>query len=112
MKFKIIYLDDESDLCEIFKESFETDIIKIQTFVNPDEAIKEIQSNPPDLLFLDYRLPSTTGDIIAQKPNPQLLKVLITGDLTVSPQANYLRIFHKPFKFQEMKDFLDSLIKK
>ena len=108
MSLKIVYLDDEVSLCEIFKDSFESSEVDIKTFSEPELALKHIKAHPPDLIFLDYRLPGTTGDLIALELGGHIPKVLITGDLSVTPSANFLRIFKKPYKFQEMDDFISQ----
>ena len=96
----IVYLDDEPLLCEFFKDCLESEDIVIKTFISPDEAIKEVMTNTPDLVFLDFRLLNTTGDIVAQKMDAKIPKVLITGDLVVDACK-------KPFNFSEMKEFID-----
>ncbi|MBP9682358.1 MAG: response regulator [Bacteriovorax sp.] len=103
----IVYLDDEPLLCEFFKDCLESEDIVIKTFISPDEAIKEVMTNTPDLVFLDFRLPNTTGDIVAQKMDAKIPKVLITGDLVVEPESTFIKIFKKPFNFSEMKEFID-----
>ncbi len=110
MPFKIVYLDDETDLCSLFKMAFESERVIIKTFTEADEAISEIMKNPPDLIFLDYRLPNTTGDAVAIRLGAGIPIVLVTGDLNVSPKAPFTKIFKKPFKYEEMQDFISSFI--
>lgn len=106
MPFKIYYLDDEADLLEMFVDSFADSEVAITTFTNAAEAQLAIKICPPDLLILDYRLPKCTGDQIALGLDPNLLKVLITGDLSVSPKAHFSRIFEKPYSIHEMQNFI------
>ncbi len=108
MALNIVYLDDELALCEIFKDSFESSSIIIKTFSDPLLAIADIKAHPPDLIFLDYRLPGTNGDVIALDLDANIPKVLITGDLSVNPSAKFLRIFKKPYRFQEMEEFINQ----
>lgn len=108
MSFKIIYLDDEPHLCEMFEDNFSTPDVSVQTFVDPECAIKAINESNPDLVFLDYRLPKTTGDIVASRLSPDIPKALITGDLTVKSTQLFLRVFHKPFDFLEMEGFIQG----
>ncbi len=110
MQFKIVYLDDEADLCDLFKLAFESDQVIIKTFTEAEEAINEIQNHPPNLIFLDYRLPKTTGDAVALRLDPVIPIALITGDLTVLPKASFIKIFKKPFKYKEMQDFIASFV--
>ncbi len=71
---KFCISNDEQTLCEIFKENFESDSIQIWTFSSPADALSEFNSIGPDVVLLDYRLPSTTGDIIAAQLPPHLLR--------------------------------------
>lgn len=111
MKMRVVYLDDEPALVELFQEAFTTDNIQVDVFTDPETAIAAIKSNPPDLVCLDYRLPGTTGDIVAHRINKHLPKILITGDLTVNPESNFLKIFYKPYPPSEMRKFLDEFLK-
>ena len=110
MPFKIAYIDDEAELCDLFKQAFESEQIIIKTYTQAEEAINEIQKSPPDLIFLDYRLPNTTGDAVALRLGFAIPIVLVTGDLTVLPKASFMKIFKKPFKYQEMQDFIASFV--
>lgn len=106
MPLSIVYLDDELDLLIMFTELFSSSDFVIKTFQKPEEAIHEINVKPPDLVIFDYRLPNTTGDKIALSINPDIPKVLISGDLSIEYKADYLKIFRKPYSDIEMREFL------
>lgn len=108
MPLKIIYVDDELDLLDIFVDEFSRPGFEILTFSDPKMAIDEIKSNPPDLLFLDYQLPGTTGEKIALEIDPLIPKVLITGNLSIKTQVNFLRVLQKPISFSEIESILAS----
>ncbi len=112
MQLRIVYLDDEPDLCINFKENFESPTIKIETFTDPQVAIQSINQNPPDLIFLDFRLPGTTGEVVAGELSPTIPKALITGDLTVKPSSKFSKVFSKPFDFSELETFIASFEQK
>lgn len=111
MSLKIIYLDDEPDLLEMFVDNFSRPEFEIKTFSDANLAIEEIKKSPPDLLILDFRLVKTTGDKVAQQVDPAIPKIMITGDLLSKTTYNFLHIFHKPYNMVEMKEFLTSRIK-
>jgi DNA-binding NtrC family response regulator len=111
MPLKIIYLDDEPDLCQLFKQNFESDEVEIKVFSDPAKALQETLENPPDYVFLDYRLPNTSGDIVAKSIDSKIPKIFITGDLSVNPEADFIKIFNKPFSFDEMESFINNLKK-
>lgn len=105
---KIIYLDDEIDLLDIFIELHANEFREIKVFNDYQKALFEIAQFPPDLLILDQRLPSTTGTEIAKKISNDIPKILITGDLSVESPDLFLRVFSKPYLIQEMEDFLQG----
>ncbi len=111
MQIKVYYLDDEPDLLEVFKEVFESAQVQISTFSDPNKAIAEIQARPPDILFLDYRLPNITGDEIALQLDPFMPKALISGDLDIVCQAKFVAQFSKPYKIPLIEEFISSYIK-
>lgn len=111
MQLKIYYLDDEKDLQEMFSDIFSSTECSVTTFSDPVAFVNFVESNPPDLVFLDYRLPNCTGDEIAMKINPAIPKVLITGDLEVKPQASFVAKFGKPFETEELEALIQSFYK-
>ena len=110
MPLKIVYLDDEPGLCEIFVDNFSSPDVSVDTFTNPEAAVKAINESLPDLVFLDYRLPGTTGDEVASRLSAVIPKVLITGDLAVMSTKSFVKVFHKPFDFTEMELFIQGYL--
>jgi DNA-binding response OmpR family regulator len=102
MQLNVWYIDDEPDLCEVFCEYFsDTDVI-VTTFTDPNAALSAAKLVLPDLLFIDYRLPTTTGDKVAQLFAPSVPIYLVTGDITVNTQYRFLRIFPKPYNEKDI----------
>lgn len=112
MPLKVYYLDDEPALLEIFTDTFASDSIEVTTFTDPVLAIKTIASHPPDLLFLDLRLPNTTGFAIAKQLDPKIPKALVTGDMSVQPESVFKAIFEKPMNTEKIEAFIHEHIKK
>ena len=54
MPLNIVYLDDEVELCSIFAEIFNTSDVCITTFSDHELAIKHIEKQTPDLVFVDF----------------------------------------------------------
>jgi DNA-binding NtrC family response regulator len=111
MPLKIFYLDDEPALLEMFSDIFSSDNRVITTFSDPKTAIEAIRKTPPDILFIDYRLPTYTGDQIAQMLDPNIPKVLITGDMHIKCSYNFIAIFKKPYKASQIEEILEKLAK-
>jgi DNA-binding NtrC family response regulator len=110
MTINIFYLDDEESLCDIFTEILSSEQIKITTFTNENKAIAACQQTPPDLFFIDYRLPSMTGSDVAFAVDPSIEKILVTGDLSVNCKYHFKRIISKPYKFDFMANLIDEYI--
>lgn len=106
MQLKVMYIDDEEDLCEVFNDFLSGRGYHVRTFSNPSMGVEEILKNPPDILFIDYRLPSTTGDEIALKLNSSIPKFLVTGDLKIQPKYPFVEIIKKPFKREKLLEIL------
>src|SRR4051812_18643808 len=80
-QLKVLYLDDEPDICDVFSELYSNEKVSVRTFTQPTMAIEFAKSNPPDIIFLDYRLPSTNGDLVALAMDSRIPKCLISGDI-------------------------------
>lgn len=94
---RVYYLDDEENLCRIINDYFQSDETLVSTFIEADEAITACKENPPDIIFIDYRLPDTTGDEVATLIDQNIPKILVTGDLTYSPKYDFYRVVTKPY---------------
>ncbi len=110
MTLDIVYLDDEVDLLELFSELFSSEKVKVHTFSSPQEAIDYSTAHPPDLIFLDYRLPGTNGDEISKKLDSHLPKVLLTGDINNEFQVDYFSILQKPYSAEDVQKILRQFV--
>ena len=108
MRLKVFYLDDEPDLCENFADQFSSDLVEIFTFGDPPKAISEAELTPPDLFFIDYRLCGTTGVDVAKKLDPRIQKFLVTGDLTIQFQQEFVQILSKPYSEKQIAEILQT----
>lgn len=108
MALNVFYVDDESDLCELFQETFENKDTLIKTFCNPNDALEAAKSTRPDVIFLDFRLANTTGEKLAFLFERSIPKYLVTGEMTVSVNYPFEGIIHKPYKSLEIRKVLDS----
>lgn len=109
MPIKVYYIDDEVDLCENFEDFFSTPEVIVKTFVDPMVAIEFIKSNPPDLLFIDYRLRGITGDEVSKQLDPNIPKILITGEISVKTDYKFLKEFSKPCLMSEISEVINSI---
>lgn len=109
---EIFYIEDELDLGKAFVELFTDSRVKITHFSDPEVALKKISTNPPDLIFIDYRLEKATGQEVAHKIPKHIPKVLITGELNFNLDPVFTKILPKPFDVKLVKQIIDSICSK
>lgn len=110
MPLNIYYLDDEVGLCEIFSDFFSSEKVKITTYHNPNQAIKAARIEPPDLFFIDYRMPEMNGDQVAAAVSKKIPKILVTGDIDTKRSEYYLQVIPKPFNFKVIQDAINEFL--
>jgi DNA-binding NtrC family response regulator len=106
MPLKVILIDDEPTMCWLFRTLYSSATIHIDAYSDVALGMEAINLHKPDLVILDYRLPHTNGDQLAATLDPELPKVLISGDLSVEVKSHFVRQFAKPFNLDEMRNFL------
>lgn len=106
MPLKVMYIDDESMLCENFVDCFAVEGVEITTFTDPKKVLLAANTNPPDLIFIDYRLPGMNGDELATALNPKIPKYLITGEIDLTTKYSFLKIFPKPYDVSEISEII------
>lgn len=87
----------------MFVDKFASGEIAVETFTDGEKAITAINASIPDLVFLDYRLPETTGEAVALRLNSAILKTLITGDLNVKVSSLYFEPYDGPSPQDEIQ---------
>ena len=112
MPIRVMYLDDEPVLCEIFSDHFSCPDVVIETFTDPTQAIAKANETKPDLLFVDFRLPGITGYQVAAAIREDVPIYLVTGDLYANPDKRFHGVFSKPFKIEEIQSVIDLHKKK
>ena len=59
---KLIYvIDDEKEICELLRITFESRDYKVETGYDGESALKMIEKQMPDLLILDLKMPKLNG---------------------------------------------------
>jgi CheY-like chemotaxis protein len=108
MVLKILYLDDEPELCRLFSALFSAEDVEVKVFTDAREAIDEARKAPPDIAILDYRLPEMNGDRVAQLMPAEVPKYLVTGDIMIAPAYPFVAIYSKPDFIKEVQHLIDS----
>ncbi len=111
MALKIYYVDDEPELCELFEDLFSDNDVLIKSFPDPLKALEEINQNPPDVLFMDYRMPGLSGVDLAKKTSGEIKKFLISGENNLRPDYPFERILSKPLDTSLIREIIKSFQK-
>lgn len=79
---RILYIEDDEQLCALFKTSLQLDGYKVSTATTGKKGIAAHRKKPFDLVVVDYLLPDMDGLEVAQKlmsRTPELKIVILTG---------------------------------
>jgi len=108
----VLYVDDEKELGDIFKDLYSNEFVKVHFFDNSKTAIEQSKKNDFDIAFLDYRLPEMLGDEVAQQLPTSLPKYLITGELEVVSKYDFIDVISKPTDFNIIKNIIQKYLDK
>ena len=114
---RILAVDDEQDALEVIVSAIsecEKDA-EIKSFNSPTEALNYAQENPPDIAFLDIRMPSMSGLDLAKKLKAINVRVNIVFSTGYSEYASDAFSMHasgyimKPVSVRLVKKELNNL---
>ena len=58
---RLLIVDDEPNLLYSLKKAFQTESLQVITTTTASEGIEQVQSQQPDAVILDVRLPDMSG---------------------------------------------------
>ncbi|KQO65893.1 Fis family transcriptional regulator [Methylobacterium sp. Leaf469] len=79
---RVVFIDDEADVCRANRQSLELDGFIVETFGAAGPALAAIMADPPGLVVTDVRLPDLDGVALFARLrglDPDLPVILITG---------------------------------
>ncbi|KQP30031.1 Fis family transcriptional regulator [Methylobacterium sp. Leaf104] len=79
---RVVFIDDEADVCRANRQSLELDGFRVETFGAAGPALTAILADPPGLVITDVRLPDLDGVALFARLraiDPELPVILITG---------------------------------
>ncbi len=116
---KVLLVEDNPVFRESFKRSLSNRFpsIVIEDSASGEEALEKVKTNPPDLIFMDLRLPGMNGLVTTQKIKaafPEIRIAMLTGyDLPEYRQAAAQYGAEWFFVKESLKwDEIEALIKK
>jgi CheY-like chemotaxis protein len=117
---RILYIDDDAELAQLFKRMLERIGHRITTQCMPLAALESLSRDPDqfDLVVTDYRMPALDGIEVAKAihdHHPGLRCAVVSGD--VSPHmresaaaAGIGLVFRKPFTPRECEDLIRQCV--
>jgi len=111
---RVMILDDEPIVCERLSSTLEKQNIEVETFTNPNEAIKRIAQKHFPVLITDLKMKGLDGIEIlkmVQKISAGTKVIIITGFATMENAKEALKIgaydfIAKPFKLSQLRDLV------
>lgn len=118
MKIRAILVDDEEKALKILKikiKSFFPEIDIIKSCQSPIEAIKTIENEQPDLVFLDIEMPQLNGfDVLQRFKKPEFEIIFVTAYSEYAIEAiQHCAIGYivKPIDNDDLKSAVSNAIK-
>jgi DNA-binding response OmpR family regulator len=117
-KRRILIIDDDPDINNLFKLFLEHDGYKVNAYTDPVDALYTFRKNTFDLILLDLKMPKMSGMLLYQKLrniDPHLLFCFITGDKEyIQCLKNIAEIekivIYKPILLSDLRNKVNSLL--
>ena len=120
-KTKILVVDDDPEIVELFVDVLERDgRFEIRTAATGYDAGMITQEFSPDLIILDYMLPDINGNVVCQtirqKPEFQDTKIIIVSGVVNQDEINELlkagadEFVKKPFNIEKLIERIGQLL--
>ncbi|MEI8027442.1 MAG: response regulator [Pseudomonadota bacterium] len=110
MGIRVVFVDDEPDICELVVDMFGEKDILIESFTDSEQAIKHIHEVMPDLVIVDFRMPETTGERLAARLPAGIPVACASGDLNLESKYPFVKILKKPFEMEYIREFIGSYL--
>jgi DNA-binding response OmpR family regulator len=116
---RIMIIDDDVDITNLFKIFLEGNGYNIDAYTSPIEGIKNFRKNSHDLILLDLKMPEMNGMTLYRKIkeiDDTVVVCLSTAD------KNYIQelqkdildvektVIYKPILLRDLKNRIDSLL--
>ena len=116
---KILIIDDDEDINNLFKIYLEHDGYNVFAYTNPLEALYYFKKNEYDLILLDLKMPQIDGITMYQglkKIDNNVTICLITADIENLEQFKQKipdikkYVIYKPILLKSLKNKIESLV--
>lgn len=118
MKGKILVIDDEKGICELFEKILGAEGYTVSTAQNGFDGIKINEKNNPDLIILDLKMPKMGGVETLRrirKKDADVIVIILTGygnaeTIRDAADLNIYAYMAKPFKNEMIINIIKEAI--
>jgi two-component system, NtrC family, nitrogen regulation response regulator GlnG len=115
---KVWIVDDDKSIRWVLEKALQKTNVDIQSFSNPDEVLKKIRHEEPDVIISDIRMPGMDGITLLEKvkqQSPDIPVIIMTAysdlDRAVSAfQGGAFEYLSKPFDVDEVVSLVKRAI--
>lgn len=116
---KILLVDDENDILELYQKIIEKGGYDVQAADNGFDALKIVKKNPPDLVILDVMMPEMNGWQVAKRIRKEhdglpIIMLTVKGEIEDKmksiEEAGANRHLTKPMEVPLLLDTIKSLL--
>ena len=118
-KKRILIIDDDQDINNLFKIFLEHDGFQVDSYTNPLDAFYYFKKNEYDLILLDLKMPQMDGIAMFQalkNKDENVTICLITANISYLEQLKEKipniekYAIHKPILLRNLKDKINELV--
>ena len=118
-KPKILIIDDDPDINNLFKIYLEHDDFHVDAYTNPIDALYYFKKDEYNLILLDLKMPQINGIAMFQalkKTDKNVTICLMTADMSYLEQLKEKipniekYVIHKPILLKNLKDKINELV--
>jgi DNA-binding response OmpR family regulator len=118
-KAKILIIDDDRDINNLFKVYLEHDDFQVDSYTDPVDALYYFKKDEYDLILLDLKMPQIDGIAMfhaLKNKDDKAIICLTTADMPYLQQLQEKipniekYIIHKPILLRNLKDKVNELV--
>ena len=118
-KAKILIIDDDRDINNLFKIYLEHDDFQVDSYTDPVDALYYFKKGKYDLILLDLKMPQIDGIAMfhaLKNKDDKAIICLTTADMSYLQQLKgkipniEKYIIHKPVLLRNLKDKINELV--
>lgn len=117
-KWKLLLVDDEVEFVSTLAERLVLRGIDVRTANSGEEALRQVLSDPPEIVVLDVMMPGMSGLEVLQRvkaQDPQIKVILLTGIGNPRDGAEGIRLgafdyLMKPLQIEELLEKIGAAL--